>query len=83
MFTEIELDVSEETNKMNTRNLKEIIMQQLLRQHKALTQNVVPSEPQLGSSRTLNVSDLLLPRSQAMSGIGPAASNLRKQSLKI
>ena len=58
-------------------------MQQLLWQHKALTQNVVPSEPHLGSSRTFNVTDLPLPRSQAMAGIGPTVSNSWKQSLKI
>jgi hypothetical protein len=29
------------------------------------TQNVVPSEPQLGSSRTVNVTDPTLPQSQA------------------
>ena len=52
-------------------------MQRLLWQHEINTQNVVPPEPQPGSSRMLNVTDVSLPRSQATAGIG---SNVRKQN---
>ncbi len=39
-------------------------------------QNVVPSEPQLGYSKTLHVSELLpMPRSHATAGTGQTTSN--------
>jgi len=43
----------------------------------------VPSEPSSESSRTLNVTDLLLPRSQATAVIGSPTSTARNQISEI
>lgn len=61
MFIEIELKVSEETNKMTNEKSERDDHAPTSVKTEGTAQNVVLYEPQLGSSRTLNVSDLLLP----------------------
>lgn len=59
MFTEIELEVSEEKNKITNKKSEGGNHATTYVTTQGTTQNMVPSEPQLGSSRTLNVTDLL------------------------
>jgi hypothetical protein len=83
MFTEIVFEANE-TNKMINKKSEgdNHVTTSVTRQ--VNTQNVIPSESQRGSSKTLNVRDLFpLPQSQARVGIGPITSNVTKKNSEI
>jgi len=84
MFTEAAFEVSKETNVMTNKEYEADNHARTSVTTQVITRNVVPSEPQLDSSRKLYATAFPpLPRSQATADINQTRPNVKKQNSEI